>query len=433
MTTIPAHQEGPDPAAPEQRPPSEGGWRGRIFGSFADRNFRWFYASMLGQMASLNMQNLVRGYLTFELTGSYAALGTVFLVNAIPGLGLALYGGVLADRVANRKNIVLVGQLLNAGNALAVGVLVLTDVLAFEHLLVAGFLQGGVNAIMMPARQAMMPEVVGMRRLMNAVALNAAGRDSVRLLAPALGGFLIAWFGAAWIYFLMAGFYTFASAALWPVRTDALAREDAKARRRNTAGGLSAIKEGLRYMAGDAVMRPMLISTIIFALLAMPYVFLMPGWVASVLNEGPAKLGILFSLIGVGSLAGAVLIAGMEPRRRGILYLAAVAVQGVALTGFAISDVFWITAPIVIIAGVGEAGRMSLGNVLVQSYVDDDYRGRVMSVFMMQRSLASLGTFFVGVLASVAGVQVVIGALAVALFVLASVAMFMTPTLRELD
>lgn len=76
---------------------------------------------------------------------------------------------------------------------------------------------------------------------------------------------------------------------------------------------------------------------------------------------------------------------------------------------------------------------MSLGNVLVQSYVDDDYRGRVMSVFMMQRSLASLGTFFVGVLASVAGVQVVIGALAVALFVLASVAMFMTPTLRELD
>lgn len=76
---------------------------------------------------------------------------------------------------------------------------------------------------------------------------------------------------------------------------------------------------------------------------------------------------------------------------------------------------------------------MSLGNVLVQSYVDDDYRGRVMSVFMMQRSLASLGTFFVGVLASVAGVQVVIGALAVALFVLASVSMFMTPALRELD
>ena len=242
---------------------------------------------MLGQMTSLNMQNLVRGYLTFELTGLYAALGTVFLVNAIPGLGLALYGGVLADRVRNRKNIVFVGQLLNAGNAFAVGLLVLADVIAFEHLLLAGFLQGGVNAIMMPARQAMMPEVVGMRRLMNAVALNAAERDSVRLLAPALGGFLIAWFSAAWIYFLMAGFYTFASASLLPMRSGALERENTKPRRRTTAGGLTAIKEGLRYLAGDAVMRPLLGSTVAFALLAMPYVFLMPGWVASVLNEAP--------------------------------------------------------------------------------------------------------------------------------------------------
>ena len=138
-------------------------------------------------------------------------------------------------------------------------------------------------------------------------------------------------------------------------------------------------------------------------------------------------------MIGVGSLAGAVLIASMEPRRRGMLYLAAVAPQAVALMGFAASDIFWITAPIVVITGIGEAGRMSLGNVLVQSYVDDEYRGRVMSVFKMQRSLASLGTFFVGVLASVVGVQAMIGALAVGLFVLACVGLFTTAMLSELD
>ncbi len=404
-----------------------------MFESFADRNFRWFYASMLGQMASLNMQMLVRGYLTYELTGSYAALGTVFLANAIPGLGLSLYGGVLADRVAQRKRIVLVGQLLNAANAFVVGLLVLSDVIAFEHLLVASFLQGGVNAIMMPARQAMIPEVVGMRRLMNAVALNAAGRDSIRLLAPALGGVLLAAFGAAWIYFLMAGFYTFASATLLRVRTDALAGREAQPRRRDERGGLGGIADGLRYLARDPNLRPLLVSTIAFALLAMPYVFLMPGWVAGVLHEGPAKLGILLSLVGVGSLAGAIVIAGMEPRRRGLLYLSAVALQGVALTGFAISEVFWITAPIMLVVGIGEAGRMSLGNVLVQSYVADEYRGRAMSVFMMQRSLASLGTFFVGVLASAIGVQWVLGGLAVALFALASAGLFVAPGLRKLD
>ena len=116
-----------------------------------------------------------------------------------------------------------------------------------------------------------------------------------------------------------------------------------------------------------------------------------------------------------------------------LLYLSAVALQGVALTGFAISEVFWITAPIMLVVGIGEAGRMSLGNVLVQSYVADEYRGRAMSVFMMQRSLASLGTFFVGVLASAIGVQWVLGGLAVALFALASAGLFVAPGLRKLD
>ena len=411
-------------------PPSN--WRGRILESASDNNFRWFYLSMLGQMASLNMQMLVRGFLTYELTGSYAALGTVFLFNAIPGIALSLYGGVLADRVRNKKIVLQVGQSLNAINAIVVGFLVLTEIIAFEHLILASFLQGGVNAIMMPARQAMMPEVVGRRRLMNAVALNAAGRDSIRLLAPAAGGALLAAFDASWIYFLMAGFYTLATVALIRVHTNALGSSDAPSRRA-TGGGLAEVRDGLRYLWGDPTMRPLLVSTVVFALLAMPYIFLMPGWVASVLDEGPGKLGILLSLVGVGSLLGAILIAAMPPRRRGLLYLSAVALEGVALIAYSASEIYWLTAGIIIVVGVGEAGRMSLGNVLVQNYVADEYRGRAMSVFMMQRSLASLGTFFVGVLASTVGVQVVIGGLAVALCLFALIGLFVSPALRRLD
>ena len=411
-------------------PPST--WRGRLFESTGDTNYRWFYLSMLGQMASLNMQMLVRGFLTFELTGSYAALGTVFLFNAIPGLALSLYGGVLADRVRSKKIVLQVGQSLNAINAIVVGFLVLTDVIAFEHLLIASFLQGGVNAIMMPARQAMMPEVVGRRRLMNAVALNAAGRDSIRLLAPAAGGALLAAFDATWLYFLMAGFYTLATVALFRVHTKALGPATPLSRG-SRGGGLDEMRDGLRYLWRDLTMRPLLVSTVIFALLAMPYVFLMPGWVASVLDEGPAKLGILLSLVGVGSLAGALVIAAIPPRRRGLLYLAAVALEGVALVAYSASEIYWLTAGIIIVVGLGEAGRMSLGNVLVQHYVADDYRGRAMSVFMMQRSLASLGTFFVGVMASWVGVQVVIGGLALTLCMLALAGIFASATLRRLD
>ncbi|HJN91570.1 MAG TPA: MFS transporter [Dehalococcoidia bacterium] len=411
-------------------PPSN--WRGRILESAGDNNFRWFYLSMLGQMASLNMQMLVRGFLTYELTGSYAALGTVFLFNAIPGIALSLYGGVLADRVRNKKIVLQVGQSLNAVNAIVVGLLVLTDIIAFEHLILASFLQGGVNAIMMPARQAMMPEVVGRRRLMNAVALNAAGRDSIRLLAPAAGGALLAAFDASWIYFLMAGFYTLATVALIRVHTNALG-PSAPPPTRWGRGGMAEVRDGLRYLWGDPTMRPLLVSTVVFALLAMPYIFLMPGWVASVLDEGPGKLGILLSLVGVGSLFGAIVIAAMPSRRRGLLYLAAVALEGAALIAYSVSEMYWVTAGIIIVVGLGEAGRMSLGNVLVQNYVVDEYRGRAMSVFMMQRSLASLGTFFVGVLASAVGVQVVIGGLAVALCLLALIGIFVSPVLRRLD
>ncbi len=275
---------------------------------------------MLGQMASLNMQNLVRGFLAFELTGSFAALGTVFLVNAVPGIGLALVGGALADRASQKRTVVQVGQVFSAANALAVGALLAVDLLRFEHLLVAGFIQGALNALSMPARQSMLPEVVGLDRLMNAVAINAAGRESVRLLAPAAGGYLIALLGPHWVYFLMAGTYMAAVAFLTRVP---LADEPHKSTRppASLGGGAREIGEGLRYLVRDPVLAPVLAANTVFAMLSMPYQFLLPGFVADVLNGGPEELGLLLSLTGLGSLVGAVAIASMSPRRRGLRFL----------------------------------------------------------------------------------------------------------------
>lgn len=424
------------PAAPQapSAPPTPAEARPSTFASLGDSGFRWFFASMLGQMASLNMQGLVRGYLAFELTGSFAALGTLFLFNAAPGILLALYGGVLADRARSRKRIVQTGQLINATNALVVGLLLFGDALCFEHLLVASFLQGAVNSLMMPARQAMLPEVVGLQRLMNAVALNAAGRDSIRLLAPAAGGALLTIFGAEWIYFLMAAMYLFASAALVRVHTSAAGTGgDPPRRRRGGAGGAGDVLEGLRYVRRDRTLGPLLLFNILFALLAMPYVFMLPGFVADVLEEGPGQLGLLMSLTGAGSLAGAMVIASLPSRRRGRLLLGAVALQGVGLVAFASSTALWLTAPIMLLIGFAEAGRMSLSNVLVQTYVEDEFRGRVMSVYMLQRSLAQFGAFFAGFAASAVGIQLVLGGMAALLVLLALGVAVLLPHLRTLD
>ena len=199
---------------PIELPPGAGGSFGggrqlRTFDSFSDREFRWFYLALLGQMAAMNMQMLIRGYLVYDLTESFAALGVISLGSAVPMLTLSVFGGVLADR-APKKLVLQAGQVANVVISVIVGLLLLFDLLEFAHLMVAGVAHGIVISLMMPSRQAIMPEVVGMDRLMNAVALSAAATNLMRLMAPALGGFMIAFIGAEWVYFLMAALYGFA-------------------------------------------------------------------------------------------------------------------------------------------------------------------------------------------------------------------------------
>ena len=197
--------------------PATGRFHLRTFESLNDREFRWFYLALLGQMGAMNMQMLARGYLAFELTGSFAALGLIGLANAIPMLALSLYGGVIADRFP-KKRVLQAGQAVSALIALCVGLLLVADLLTFPYLLAAGAVQGVVMALMMPSRQSILPEVIGMERLMNAVSLQAAGMNLMRLMGPAAGGFLIAWVGAEALYFIMTAMYLIAVVALGPVR-----------------------------------------------------------------------------------------------------------------------------------------------------------------------------------------------------------------------
>ena len=258
--------------------------------------------------------------------------------------------------------------------------------------------------------------------------------DTDGLLAPAAGGFLIHVLGAYWVYFLMAATYLFATAALVPVQSTQAAGTETTSRggAERRSGGWSDIKEGLRYIRTNAILRPLLLVNIIFAVLAMPYVFMLPGFVAEVFEDGADRLGLLLSFIGAGALGGAVMVAMLGPGHRGAAYLVAVIVQGMALTAFAALDSFWVSAPISIAIGFSEAVRLSLSNVLVQTYVEDRYRGRVMSAYMLQRSLAQFGAFFAGLLAALVGVQLVLGSMAVFLVLIASAILVLHSRLRTL-
>ena len=453
------HVSGTSAPAQAGEPPQRGRkFSLRTFESFKIAGYRWFFLAMLGQMASMNMQMLVRGFLVFELTGSYAALGTMSLGNAIPGLMFALFGGVIADRL-QKKYVLQVGQLVNAMNAVAVGMLLLFGMLRFEHLMASAVVQGTVMALMMPSRQSMIPEIVGPRRLMNAVALNTAGMNLMRLAVPALGGILLAAADAYYVYFLMTGLYLFAVVTLTKVPSRGRSGEDADAAlapavtptgggrdgamgmgmgmrgggMRRGAGSFKDIVDGVVYVARNRTVLTLLTANFFIVLTSMPYMMMLPGFVKQVLDGGPDKLGLLISITGIGSLAGSLVIASMPAKNRGKILLFGSALLGFALIGFSLSNVFWVTAIIMVFVGLGQTTRMSLSNVLLQAYVEDAYRGRVMSIYMMEFSLMQFGVFAVGILASVIGIQYALTFTSILLLLFIAYAFVFIPRLRDLD
>lgn len=431
--------------------PREGGLGSlRTFDALQDHSFRWFSVSMLSQFSSMHMQMVVNPWLVYELTGSYAALGTVALVSSVPGIVLGFVGGVVADR-APKKAVVQTGQAISALGTFVIALLISFGMLAYWHLLALAALQGAVFAIVGPARQAFIPEIVGPARLTNAIALNMAGLNVTRMGVPALGGILIALIGADGVFYVMAALIFIAMITLMPVQKHVMSDDDyamlreqeetgfggmAWAEHRTNAktlgGGFRDIADGIRYIRQDSVVFMLLTVNFFIVLMSMPYMQMMAGFVKQVLDSGPEGLGILWSVTGVGSLVGSLVIASMPNRARGKVFLWSALVLGVALMAFAASTSFWLTTVIMLAVGVGSAGRMSLGNILTMSYTHPAYQGRVMSVFMMEFSLVSFGTFLVGMMASVVGIQWAIGVTAFLLVVVAAIGLLWVPKVRDL-
>ncbi len=401
------------------------------FASFGERDFRWFYLAMLGQMAAMNIQLVMRGYVVFEITDSFAALGGIALASALPMLFLGVVGGVLADRAP--KTVVLqAGQFVSVVNALVVGVLILTDAIVLWHLFAAGAIQGVTMALMMPARQAMIPEVVGRDLLMNAVALNSAGMNLMRVLAPAAAGFLTAAagggvIGAGPVYLVMAGFYFSAMVTL-----AMLPRREA-ASTGSAQGGLGDLRDGFTYVRRDGTILIVLAVTLLSAFLAMPYIQLLPGFVKDVIGGGPVELGLLTAISGGGALFGALVIASLPERRRGLLLLASALLLGVSLIALSGSQAFWFAAIAIVFVGIGTAGRQAFSQILLHHYVENEFRGRVMALMMLQPGMMALGAFVIGVVAERAGIDIAMGALAVGLVGVAALLTVLSPRLRQLQ
>lgn len=408
---------------------------GRTFQAFQIVNYRWFFASAFGNFASMNMQMFVRGWLVFEITGSYEKLGWMMAAGGLVGLIAAPLGGVIADRVVQKKRVIQIAGLCNACITIGVAWLIASGSLVFTHLLIASILQGIVMNAMMPARQALTKDVVGLDLLTNAIALSTSGMNVARLLLPGLAGGLVAALGggdgnidpAKWVYVLMSGLYLFAVFGIQMVKVDD--RPDTGEAHKPFVQELS---QGFSYVWNTPVILMLLSCNFLMVFFSLTYFMLLPGFVKEVLGEGPDGLGLIISISGVGSLIGSLLVASLSNRGRARVLLYGALMMGFALLGFAISTDYWLSVILLSFVGLGQAARMSLSNVLIQSYVDDAYRGRVMSIYMLEMSLLSVAIYPVSIAADVFGPQWAVGASAVCLIALVLI-LFAYPSYRDLD
>ncbi len=387
--------------------------------------FRILWLSMLLLMGAMQMQMIARGYLTYDLTGSPALLGIVSAGFALPMLMLALFGGAFADRL-ERKRIIQLGQVGAGLIALVVAVSVTTDTVTWYHLLAASMLQGAVFSFLMPARQALIPQIVGQGQLTNAMALDAMGMSASTLLAPAVAGWLYAVVGPDGVYYVVTAMC--AGAVVLIAMLTKLENVTGTGR----AGVLNDIRAGLSYIRRNSVVMGLLFIGLTSTVLAMPFRFLMPIFIVDIYSLGPEAMGLMVSMMGLGTLFGSFFIAGLGNWRRGYLLILSSFLSGAALLLVAVLPFYGIALGLMVLLGLGDAGRRTLNQALLMEVTDDQYRGRVMSVFMTNFALIPLGVLPAGLAAEFLGGQLSVGILAGLLIALTAIILVTHRGLRNL-
>ncbi|MFC1932330.1 MFS transporter [Chloroflexota bacterium] len=403
----------------------------KTFTSLKNPVYRLYYGGIMGQRAAMNMQMIARSLLIYRLTGSAAILGMMALAHALPMLFLSLFGGVIADRV-QKKYVLLIGLGSSAVLSLGVALALTWGYLSAERggswwiLIVASVLQGTIMGLMIPSRQAIIPEIVSEEQLMNAISLDMLGQNTLRLMAPALTGFLVDAFDFDAVYYVMAGMYLIGTVFIvfMPLTSTMTLRG---------GGALADIKEGFNYVRRETTILLLLIFTLFVVVLSMPYMMLMPIFADDILKVGATGMGVLISVSGAGAVIGSLILASLPDKKRGVILLVSSLILGLALAGFSFSSSWPLSLVLMVFVGLGQTGRMTLGNTMIQYYVDDEYRGRVMSFYMMEFGLMSLGVFAAGLLAETIGVQWSVGGFAIVLAFLCILTLIFVPRLRKLD
>ena len=394
----------------------------------------------------MQMQMVVQGWLVYQITDSVVALGIVSAALGIPILLFSIFGGVIADQF-DKRQIMIVTQIALSILTLIIAILVSTNVIRFWHLVIGSFLTGLAFVFNVPARQAIIPELVDRNRLLNSISLNSLGMNVTRIVGPSIAGAFIALVSISLVYYIVAALYILAAVSMYGIshnRIKALnvgAIDTSKTieylNSVTLAGFFSGVwtdlKEGVGYMRQSKTLLLLMAMAFIPIAFGLPYLNLMPVFAKDIFQMGAEGLGFLMAAAGLGAMAGSLIIASLgDFRHKGMLILVLALVFGLSLIAFSLSQNFGLSMAMLLIVGGSGAGYMTVNNTLIQSNTDPRMLGRVMSIYIITFSLMPLGTLPISAVAEMIGVgtAVALGGIIVFAFT-AAIALF-RPTLRHL-
>lgn len=407
-----------------------------MFSSLKIRDYRFLWVGSLCSSFSMNMQMVARGWLIYALTGSSQKLAWVMVSFMLPQVLFSLVGGALADRLPKRA-LVITSQVLNFLASLVLALVIVSGKVTFWHFIYFGIFNGIVLAFNMPARDSLIPDIVGERFLLNAMALRTSSMNLARIVGPALAGAIVAvfaegdktsTFGVGVVYLCISTLYLVAAISMFFVRLGG--RPVAPPQ----LGIVSDIAAGVRYVWTSPVLSGLVLVSIVPFLFGMPAQSLMPAFNEDVLGGGPEDLGLLMGAMGCGAIIGSLMLARMgDVGRKGLIMFSSCICWGLGIMVFCQSTVLPVAMMLVAVMGMCSTGYMAMNRTLIQLSAAQGMRGRIMSIDMMVRGLMPLGILPFGLLADHMGIRFALTLSGLMLMLFSILLLAALKSVREID
>lgn len=334
------------------------------------------------------------------MTNSPFLLGVVIGFYSIPVVLLALPGGALADRVSKR-NLMIIAEVIAAFLSLSIALLIATHLIAVWHLMLASFISGLAFTVGQPARQAIIPEIVKRDILVNAIALNSAAFNSMRILAPSIGGFLLVFIGMAPVYFIGTLLSILAIIFMLPIPGKGNFQE------KSMAGFGVDVRDGLKYIYQNNTVFTLLILILLTTLIAQPFQYFLPIFARDILKVGEVGLGWMMAATGMGAVVSNLIIATLgDYSRKSYLLMSFMGFLGILLAIFSHSTIFTFSLILLVMMGMCATGFNTMSNTMLQTTSSREMRGRALSIMTIAFGIAPLGAMPVGALAEVTGTPI---------------------------